>query len=110
MDLYSWQKEDNLKVRVAQVLRRYKYHVQDKKDHVAYNRLCAMITKLSTKLKTLRGDDPFRIAMTDPLLQKLSNFGIVFVDRNTASGHDADRTRPSPSRSQRGGRLRQYTR
>lgn len=47
VDLYSWKKEDNLKV--AKVLRRY--HVQDKNDYVAYNRICGMITKLSAKLK-----------------------------------------------------------
>ena len=47
VDLFSWKKEDNL--RVAQILRRY--HVQDKNDYVAYNRICGMIGKLSAKLK-----------------------------------------------------------
>ena len=47
VDLFSWKKEDNL--RVAQVLRRY--HVQDKNDYIAYNRICGMIGKLSAKLK-----------------------------------------------------------
>ena len=47
VDLYSWKKEDNL--RVAKVLRRY--HVQDRNDYVAYNRICGMISKLSAKLK-----------------------------------------------------------
>jgi len=46
-DLFSWKKEDNL--RVAQVCRRY--HLQDKNDYIAYNRICGMITKLSAKLK-----------------------------------------------------------
>jgi U3 small nucleolar ribonucleoprotein protein IMP3 len=36
-----------------------------------------MVTKLSSKLKTLKADDPFRIAMTDQLLTKLSDMGVV---------------------------------
>jgi U3 small nucleolar ribonucleoprotein protein IMP3 len=88
VDLYSWKKEDNL--RVAQVLRRY--HVQDKKDYVAYNRICGMITKLSAKLKTLKGDDPFRIAMTDQLLQKLVDLGMVDTSKSLQK---ADEVTPS---------------
>lgn len=52
VDLFSWKKEDNL--RVAQILRRY--HVQDKNDYVAYNRICGMIGKLSAKLKVCFDD------------------------------------------------------
>jgi len=36
-----------------------------------------MVTKLATKLKTLKADDPFRIAMTDQLLAKLSDLGLI---------------------------------
>ena len=73
VDLYSWKGEDNL--RVAKILRRY--HIQDRNDYTAYNRICGMVTKLAAKLKTLPPDDTFRIAMTEQLLQKLHNMGII---------------------------------
>jgi U3 small nucleolar ribonucleoprotein protein IMP3 len=73
VDLFSWKKEDNL--RVAKILRRY--HIQNRDDYTSYTKICGMVTKLSTKLKTLKADDPFRIAMTDQLLTKLSDMGVV---------------------------------
>lgn len=51
--------------------------MQDKNDYVAYNRICGMVGKLSAKLKTLKSDDPFRIAMTEQLLQKLYDLGVI---------------------------------
>lgn len=88
VDLYSWKKEDNIKI--AKVLRRY--HVQDKNDYIAYNRICGMITKLSAKLKTLKADDPFRIAMTDQLLQKMYDLGMI---NSQKSLQKADEVTPS---------------
>ena len=73
VDLYSWKKEDNL--RVAKLMRRY--HIQNRDDYVSYTRICGMVTKLSSKIKTLKADDPFRIAITDQLLTKLHDLGII---------------------------------
>ena len=73
VDLYSWKGEDNL--RVAKILRRY--HIQNRNDYTSYTRICGMVTKLAAKLKTLKADDPFRIAMTDQLLTKLSDIGLI---------------------------------
>ena len=73
VSLYSWKGEDN--IRVAKILRRY--HIQNREDYVAYSRICGMVTKLAAKLKTLKVDDPFRIAMTDQLLTKLSDMGMI---------------------------------
>jgi len=73
VDLYSWKGEDNL--RVAKILRRY--HIQDRNDYTSYSRICGMVTKLAAKLKTLPPDDTFRIAMTEQLLQKLHNMGVL---------------------------------
>ena len=84
VDLYSWKKEDNL--RVAQVLRRY--HIQDPTDYQSYNRICGMIGKLSAKLKTLKADDPFRIAMTDQLLTKLHNMGLIDTTKSLQKAED----------------------
>jgi U3 small nucleolar ribonucleoprotein protein IMP3 len=73
VDLYSWKNEDNL--RVAKILRRY--HIQNRDDYTSYVRICGMITKLTAKLKTLKADDPFRVAMTDQLLTKLADLGLI---------------------------------
>ena len=67
VSLHSWKGEDN--IRVAKVMRRY--HIQNREDYVAYNKICGMVSKLSAKLETLKPDDAFRIAMTDQLLDKL---------------------------------------
>ena len=41
-----------------------------------------MTTKLSAKIKTLESDDPFRIAMTEQLLDKLHDMGIVTTKKS----------------------------
>mmetsp|Transcript_4493 Transcript_4493/g.4266 ORF Transcript_4493/g.4266 Transcript_4493/m.4266 type:complete len:182 (-) Transcript_4493:58-603(-) len=73
VSLYSWKGEDN--VRVAKILRRY--HIQNREDYVSYNKLCGLVTKLTAKLQLLKVDDAFRIAMTDQLLDKLFDMGIL---------------------------------
>ena len=77
-DLYSWKGEDNL--RVAKVMRRY--HIQNREDYTSYSRICGMVTKLAAKLQTLPPDDSFRIAMTDQLLTKLSQMGIIHTQKS----------------------------
>lgn len=78
VDLYSWKNEDNL--RVAKILRRY--HIQNRNDYTSYTRICGMITKLAAKLKTLDADDSFRIAMTEQLLTKLYDMGLIDTARS----------------------------
>jgi U3 small nucleolar ribonucleoprotein protein IMP3 len=84
VDLYSWKKEDNL--RVAKILRRY--HIQDREDYTAYSRIVGMVTKLSAKIKTLKADDPFRVAMTDQLLTKLSDMGLIHKTTSLKQAED----------------------
>ena len=78
VDLYSWKGEDNL--RVAKVMRRY--HIQNREDYTSYNRICGMVTKLTAKLKTLPADNSFRIAMTEQLLTKLENMGLINTSKS----------------------------
>ncbi|EEC44535.1 predicted protein [Phaeodactylum tricornutum CCAP 1055/1] len=78
VDLYSWKGEDNL--RVAKVMRRY--HIQNREDYTSYSRIVGMITKLSAKLKTLPADNSFRIAMTDQLLAKLNDMGVITTTKS----------------------------
>ncbi len=78
VSLYSWNGDEN--IRVAKIMRRY--HIQKREDYVSYNRICGMIIKLSAKLKTLKADDPFRIAMTEQLLDKLYNMGLILTKKS----------------------------
>ena len=78
VSLYQWKGDDN--IRVAKILRRY--HIQNREDYVAYTRVVGQVTKLAHKLKTLPHDDAFRIAMTDQLLDKLYNMGILSTTKS----------------------------
>jgi U3 small nucleolar ribonucleoprotein protein IMP3 len=78
VDLYSWKGEDNL--RVAKVMRTYR--IQNRQDYDSYNRIVGMITKLSAKLLALPPDDAFRISLTDQLLAKLHNMGVINHDKS----------------------------
>ena len=46
-------------------------------DYKKYNILCGMITKLVNILKQVDPKDPFRVEMTDRLLEKLYNIGVI---------------------------------
>lgn len=78
VSLYSWNGDEN--IRVAKIMRRY--HIQKREDYVSYNKICGMIAKLSAKLKTLKADDSFRIAMTEQLLDKLHNMGLIVTKKS----------------------------
>lgn len=78
VSLYQWKGDDN--IRIATILRRY--HIQNREDYVSYTRICGQVTKLANKLKTLPSTDPFRIAMTDQLLDKLHNMGILTTTKS----------------------------
>lgn len=47
-----------------------RYHIQDREDYKKYNKLCGMITKLSSMLQRLEPTDDDRIQVTDDLLEK----------------------------------------
>ncbi|EJK46693.1 hypothetical protein THAOC_34630 [Thalassiosira oceanica] len=78
VSLYQWKGDDN--IRVAKIMRRY--HIQRREDYVSYTQICGQVTKLANKLKTLPADDSFRIAMTDQLLEKLYNLGILTTTKS----------------------------
>ena len=66
VNFLQWKRENNH--RELQVLRRY--HIQDRDDYMKYNKVCGMITKLVSTLKTLAANDPVRIEITDLMLDK----------------------------------------
>ena len=73
VDFLNWKQDSNL--REVKVLRRY--HVQDREDYHAYNKVCGMVTKLVTMLKKMDARDPVRIELTDTLLEKLHALGLI---------------------------------
>jgi U3 small nucleolar ribonucleoprotein protein IMP3 len=89
VDFYSWKGEENL--RVAKIMR--KYHIQKREDYIAYNRLVGTVTSLAAKLKSLPKDDAFRIAMTDQLLTKLYNIGLIDKASSLQKAEDLTVTR-----------------
>lgn len=73
VDFLRWKSDDNL--RELQVMRRY--HIQDRDDYRKYNKVVGMVTKLTNMLKQLDAKDAARIELTDQLLDKLFNMGVL---------------------------------
>lgn len=73
VNFYNWKRTNN--VREIKILRRYL--IQDREDYTKYNKLCGYITKLVSQLRMLPDDDAFRIKMTEELLNKLYEMGII---------------------------------
>ena len=78
VNFLQWKRENNH--RELQVLRRY--HIQDRDDYSKYNKVAGLITKLVSMLKTLAADDPARIEITDLILEKLKNMGIISTKKS----------------------------
>eukprot|EP00898_Chlorokybus_atmophyticus_P000510 jgi/Chlat1/145/Chrsp1S03097 len=73
VDFLQWKREHNL--RELQIMRRY--HLQDRDDYKKYNKLCGLVTKLTSMIKRLDSRDPARIELTDQLLDKLNDMGVL---------------------------------
>ncbi|KAL2965319.1 hypothetical protein AAZX31_16G054400 [Glycine max] len=54
-----------------------RYHITGLDDYKKYSGLCHMVQKLVNILKQMDQKDPFRIDMTDKLLEKLYNMGVI---------------------------------
>lgn len=49
-----------------------------------YNKMCGHVTKLVAELKQMDPHDPFRIQMTDQLLDKLFDMGLIPTKKSLA--------------------------
>ncbi|KAL4422927.1 hypothetical protein ABPG75_009124 [Micractinium tetrahymenae] len=78
VDFLHWKNEHN--ERELQVMRRY--HIQDRDDYKQYNKLCGMVTKLVATLKRLDARDTARIELTDQLLNKLYDMGVITTKKS----------------------------
>ncbi|XP_058115194.1 uncharacterized protein LOC131258122 [Magnolia sinica] len=68
--------------REALVMRRY--HVVARDDYKKYSSICRMVQKLVNVLKQIDPRDPYRIEMTDSLLEKLYSIGVIATRKSLA--------------------------
>ncbi|WCJ31277.1 U3 small nucleolar ribonucleoprotein IMP3 [Euphorbia peplus] len=73
VNFLEWKREGNH--REAQVMQRY--HIVDRDDYKKYSGLCRMVQKLVNILKQMDPRDTYRVEMTDTLLEKLYNMGVI---------------------------------
>ena len=88
VSLYSWKGERNIKD--ARTLR--KYYIQNREDLVSYKRLRFMLVRVIERLKKLDETDEFRIQMTDQLLEKLYNMGVIDTKKSLQTAEDVETT------------------
>ncbi|KAH6806450.1 Alpha-L RNA-binding motif/Ribosomal protein S4 family protein [Perilla frutescens var. frutescens] len=55
----------------------HRYHVTGRDDYKKYSGLCRTVQKLVSIIKQMDPRDPYRIEMTDNLLEKLYNMGVI---------------------------------
>lgn len=72
VNFFNWSPENEREIAVVK-----KYFIQNREDYSKYNRLCGYVTKLTSLLRKLKPEDPFRIEMTEHLLNKLFNMGLI---------------------------------
>ncbi|CAM9100194.1 unnamed protein product [Heterosigma akashiwo] len=73
VDFLQWKSDQN--IREIKIIRRYL--LQDREDYTKYNKICGHMWKLVAKLRALPPTDQFRIKMTEDLLEKLFNMGVI---------------------------------
>lgn len=72
VDLYSWKGQN---VRESTILQ--KYFIQKREDYTKYNKIVGSVTKLVAKLKSLPQSNTLRFELSEDLLNRLYNMGIV---------------------------------
>ncbi|CAL9075060.1 unnamed protein product [Musa acuminata var. zebrina] len=58
--------------------------ISPRDDYKKYSSICRMVQKLVHNLKQMDPRDPFRIEMTDALLEKLYNMGVISTKKSLA--------------------------
>jgi U3 small nucleolar ribonucleoprotein protein IMP3 len=61
-----------------------RYHIQGRDDYTAYNRAAGLATKLTALLARLPASDATRIDVTDALLDRLYDAGVIPVKNSLA--------------------------
>eukprot|EP00756_Hemistasia_phaeocysticola_P063528 Hpha_TRINITY_DN6990_c0_g1::TRINITY_DN6990_c0_g1_i1::g.139487::m.139487/K14560/IMP3; U3 small nucleolar ribonucleoprotein protein IMP3 len=76
---YKWEKKSN----ESKVIR--KYYLQNREDYKHYQRLAGEVTALVHRVRYLKPSSKVRIQVTEQLLEKLYNLGVVH-DKSTLEG------------------------
>lgn len=74
-NLYQWKKENN--VRISEIVGRYCLHSSD--DYHNYNRLVGKIQSFTNFIRQMDSKDRIRIELTQQLLDRLYNLGVIEV-------------------------------
>ncbi|KAK1287739.1 hypothetical protein QJS10_CPB19g00915 [Acorus calamus] len=80
VNFLEWKREGGH--REALVIGRY--HMTERDDYKKYASVCRMVQKLVNILKQMDPRDPFRIEMSDLLLEKLYNMGVIPTRKSLA--------------------------
>jgi U3 small nucleolar ribonucleoprotein protein IMP3 len=78
VNFLQYRNEGNL--REIQVMRRY--HITNRDDYAKYNQIAGRITSLVNTLKKLDAKDSVRIDLTDRLLDKLYDMGVITTKKS----------------------------
>ncbi len=81
VDFFSWKSDNN--IREASIIKRF--FLQKREDYVKYNKIVGYVTKLVAKLRDMPQDDALRNQMSEQLLQKLYNMGMIVNTANLTS-------------------------
>jgi U3 small nucleolar ribonucleoprotein protein IMP3 len=73
VNFLEWKREGGN--RENMVMRRY--HITGRDDYKKYSSMCRMVQKLVNTVKQMDPKDPYRVDMTDKLLEKLYNMGVI---------------------------------
>lgn len=80
VDFLHYKNEGNL--REVQAMRRY--HITNRDDYKQMNQVCGQVTKVVNTLKRLDPRDSTRIELTDKLLNKLYDMGVITTKKSLA--------------------------
>ncbi|KFK36630.1 hypothetical protein AALP_AA4G149200 [Arabis alpina] len=62
----------------------FRFRMSGRDDYKDYSKLCRMVQQLTNVMKQMDPVDPFRIQMTDMLLEKLYNMGVIPTRKSLA--------------------------
>ncbi|KAF8045238.1 hypothetical protein N665_0483s0027 [Sinapis alba] len=80
VNFLEWKREKSHR----EILITHRYHMGGRDDYKKYSGLSRMVQKLTNVLKQMDATDPFRIHMTDLLLEKLYNMGVIPTRKSLA--------------------------
>lgn len=79
VSFFNWRPESDREIAVIR-----RYHVQRREDYIKYNKLCGYVTRLVNLLKKIDAKDPFRIEMTEHIIERLYKLGLVQIKKSLA--------------------------